>query len=424
MLNPILNRAITTLKESATLAINETAKRLRREGEPIVHFGFGQSPFAVHKSLQEALKAASFHKEYLPTLGLLELREAICQFYKTYYHYDFSPNCVLIGPGSKELIFQTLFVLEGPLLIPAPSWVSYGPQAHIRGKEVVPIRTKKQNGYKLTSTELQEACQAQDVSRQKILIINSPNNPTGAVYSESELKALSAVCREEGVIVISDEIYSLVNFEDPFLPGFAAHYPEGTIITSGLSKGHSAGGYRLGFLAVPQNMEGVIRALGALVSETFSAVSAPTQYAAIAAFQGDKEELEYVRQCTRIHKACGMYLYQRLIQMGAGCLPPQGAFYLFPDFHRFGKKLRARHIHTAKDFCNRLLKEKGVATLPADDFYCLEDVIACRIATVDYDGPAVFQASLGYSSLGNPFVEEHCPNLKIGADRLNAFLHS
>lgn len=421
-MDPIVNMSISTLKQSATLLINEKAKALRQAGHSVCHFGFGQSPFPVHESIQESLKKNAHRKEYLPTLGLPELRETICDFYKRYYKYEFTPDCICIGPGSKELIFQALFVLEGPLFIPAPSWVSYGPQAQIRGKQIVIIKTGKDNHYKLTGQTLQAACDAHKNHPQKILIINNPNNPTGLVYSDDEIKEISQVARDNGVIVISDEIYALINFTQSFSTGFSSHYPEGTIVTGGLSKGHSAGGYRLGFIAVPKNMESVVKCLMSMVSETFSAVSAPIQAAAIVAFCGNQEEINYTQNCTAIHKATGSYLHKRFLEMGAFCFQPQGAFYLFPDFMTYREKLKNRGIIDSPTLSQVLLSEKKVVTLPASDFYCHRDHLALRIATVDYDGDAVYKASLTYGkALDDQFIEDHCPYLKQGADRIADF---
>lgn len=422
MQNPILNDRILSLKESATLAINEKAKSMRRAGKKVYHFGFGQSPFPVADPIQEALRKNAGHKEYLPTLGLLELREAISNFYKNYYGYDFDAEGILIGPGSKELIFQAIFVLEGPLLIPGPSWVSYAPQAHIRGKSVYTVLTERKNGYKLTAQDLLRTCDNLLVSRQKILILNNPNNPTGSVYHEKELEELAQVCKEHGIIVISDEIYSLINFSGKPYCGMSRFYPEGTIVTGGLSKSHSAGGYRLGFLAAPKNMDRMLKALMAMVSETFSAVSAPTQYAAIAAYQGDPEVMDYVDRCTRIHQATGKYLWRRFCQLGLNCVEPEGAFYLFPDFEPMTQAIRKRGIQTSTELCDTLLEDYHVAVLPSKDFYCPEDWLACRVASVDYDGEKVLRAAQSVSELDDSFIEKHCPHLKNGCDEIGRFL--
>lgn len=418
----IVNPYIQSLKESSTLAINQKAKSLRNQGKEVVHFGFGQSPFEVHRDIQNALRENSFHKEYLPTLGLLELRQQISKFYKQYYDCEFSPENVIIGPGSKELIFQAIFALEGPLLIPAPSWVSYGPQAHIRGKQVVAIPTNHEEKYKLTPDKLEAICQSLVNEQQKILIINSPNNPTGAVYHEDEIISLVEVCRKWNVVVISDEIYSLVKYDSSPYCSFMKHYPEGSIVTSGLSKGFSAGGYRLGFLACSENQKELIRALAAMVSETFSAVSAPTQYAAIKAFEYNKELRDYTERCTSIHAACGKYLAENFRRIGLNCIDPEGGFYLFPDFQNFSEKLAAKNLNGSHKLCSYLLEHHNLACLPSCDFYYTDDYLGVRIATVDYDGAQVFQNSLQYQVLDSNFVEQECPNLPLGVQRIEQFL--
>ena len=431
-LKPDLNPNITQLKESATLAINMKARAARAKGEDVCHFGFGQSPFAVHPRIQIALAKNAHQKDYLPTKGLPALCEAIADYHKEFFGYDFKSDMILTGPGSKELIFQALYILEGPVLVPAPSWVSYGPQINIRGKDIVPIITKRENSYKIQADELKATCQTQG-NGQKVLILNNPSNPTGAVYSEDEVKGLAKVCREENVIVISDEIYALINFSGKPYKGFPLYYPEGSIITSGLSKSHAAGGYRFGFIAMPENMKELMKALCAMVSETYSAVSAPTQYAALEAYSGDYELITYVKQCTRIHKACGEYLQKRFVAMGLNCPEPQGAFYLFPDFTPFKEKLKAKGINNCSELCNFLFDHYRVAVLPGSDFYYPDDYFGCRVASVDYDGEAVYSASLKpylkvevkeFDFLDEAFVEKECPRLKEGADRIEKFLKS
>ena len=275
---PALNPLVLSLKESATLAINLKALELRRQGADIVHFGFGQSPFPVPETIQQALRENTDKKEYLPTRGLPELCEAVADFYKKEFGYAFTPSDVCVGPGSKELIFQIIYLMEGPLLVPVPSWVSYGPQAALRGKEIIPIRTMRENNYRLTPEDLDHACYQAGQS-QKLLIFNNPNNPTGALYHEKEIKEIAEICRAYQVIVISDEIYAMIDFDRWPMGSLATFYPEGTIVSGGLSKSFAAGGYRLGVVLIPNSLELMMSALKSVVSETFSAVSAPVQYA-------------------------------------------------------------------------------------------------------------------------------------------------
>lgn len=420
---PELNSNVSRLRESSTLAINMQAKKMRKEGIDVSHFGFGQSPFGVPDLIQKALADNTHQKDYLPTRGLPELCEAIATSYEELYGQGLNPELVLVGPGSKELIFQTLYVLEGPVFVPAPSWVSYGPQLNLRGKEMVPVVTQRENSYKLTAGELEEAAQ-QFGDEQKILILNNPSNPTGAVYTDQELQAISEVCRQRRILIISDEIYRLIDFSGRKSKGFRDFYPEGTIVTQGLSKSHAAGGYRFGYIAFPNGMEIVVKALSAMISETFSAVSSPIQYAALEAYERSSELAPVIEVYNKIHKACSLYLYEAFIGMGLTCPKPEGAFYLFPDFQNFKDQLTAKGIKGSADLADYLLKEHSVAVLPGSDFYYPDEAYGVRVAAVDIDGPAVYQAALekGPDSLDLSFVEQHCPKLKKGQLSIKEFL--
>lgn len=420
----VVNSQLANIVQSATVAINQKVKILRDEGKDIVHFGFGQSPFPVHPKLQEALCKNAHHKSYLPTLGLPELRQSISKHLKQNLGYDYDWKNIVIGPGSKQLLFQATAVLEGPLLLPAPSWVSYGPQAEILGKHIIDIQSTRENDYKITADQIDNLCGGLD-HRQKILIINSPNNPTGSLYSEKEIQKIAKVCRKNHVIILSDEIYGQICFEGNAVPGFSKFAPELSIVTGGLSKGLSAGGWRLGFLAAPKGMEHVVDALGVMTSETYTSVSSPIQYASITAYE-DKDVYKYSQECTRIHKLTSEYLYQRFQSMKLNCPKAEGAFYLFPDFENFKQALHKMKIKSSNRLANFLLDELQIAVLPGNAFYWPSEKLACRVATVDYDGEKVLKAYRSKPPSDTQsnirFIEKNCPNLKKGCDRLEAFL--
>jgi len=417
---PAINPLVVSLKESATLAINQRVKALKAAGKRVYHFGFGQSPFPVPERIQEALRQNVDKKDYLPTQGLPELCDAVAKYYRDEFGYDFEGKNVCIGPGSKELIFEAIFLTEGSLLVPAPSWVSYGPQAALRGKHVIPITTSRDNGYKLTAEELDHACYRMG-HKQKLLIMNNPCNPTGSVYRDEEMAELAAICRAYQVIVVSDEIYAKIDFDGNGTASLSKHYPEGTIVTGGLSKAFAAGGYRLGVMLIPDGLEPVMRALKSVISETFSAVSAPIQYAALAAY-GDYPTIRpFVERTCDIHRFATRYLHKRFEGMGLNCPRPDGAFYLFPDFDNFRESFRARGIITGKDICETILEEAHVAILPGSDFYFPATNLGARVASVDYDGGYVLE-----KWAGDPASEEETrklfPNLVDGSDALEKLL--
>ena len=420
-MRPALNPLVLSLKESATLAINLKALALRREGADIVHFGFGQSPFPVPEIIQEALKENADKKDYLPTQGLPELCEAVAGFYKNEFGYGFSAADVCVGPGSKELIFQIIYLMEGPLLVPVPSWVSYGPQAALRGKEIIPIPTVRDNNYRLTPEDLDRACYKAGQS-QKLLIFNNPNNPTGALYHEKEIKEIAEICRAYQVIVISDEIYAMIDFDQWPMSSLATFYPEGTIVSGGLSKSFAAGGYRLGVVLIPDSLELMMSALKSVVSETFSAVSAPIQHAALKAY-GDFEAVRPFVQTTRdIYQTVMHYLHRRFEKMGLNCPKPAGSFYLFPDFENFKKPLKDKGIITSHKLMDTLLEEAGVALLPGSDFYMPATSLSARVAAVDFDGEAVLSTWPGKEGATDPYFESAFPKIIQGCDCLEKFL--
>ncbi|ERP39216.1 pyridoxal phosphate-dependent aminotransferase [Chitinivibrio alkaliphilus] len=418
---PALNPLVLNLKESATLAVNIEARRLRDMNKEIYHFGFGQSPFPVPEILRRGLEEHSHKNHYLPTRGLPKLCEAVSSFYQKQFNYTFTPEDVFVGPGSKELIFQCIYLIEGPLLVPAPSWVSYGPQATLRGKLIKPIITQRNNSYKLTAEELDRACYSLGEG-QKILILNNPGNPTGAVYTHDEMKDLAEICRAYHVVVISDEIYAMIDFNHQKQAGMSQYYPEGTIVSGGLSKSFSAGGYRLGVLLIPEELAILKQALKSIISETYSSVSAPVQYAAYAAYASFDELEEYISTCCDIHRFAGEYLHSRFLKMNLNCPRPGGAFYLFPDFENYRDVFRRQGISTGYTLCEKILQEARVALLPGADFYLPATNLGVRVASVDYDGAAVLKDWKGAQECTAEKTMEFFPNLVRGCDALEDFL--
>ncbi len=419
---PALNPLVLGLKESSTLAINSEAIARRKAGEEIFHFGFGQSPFPVPAPIRDGLIANASANSYLPTLGLPALREAVAHFYQQEFGYTFTADQVCVGPGSKELIFQTIFLMEGPLIVPAPSWVSYGPQAALRGKQIAPIITKRENSYRLQPEELDAMC-ATLGQCQKLLILNNPNNPTGCVYSKSEIAELAEICRAYNVIVISDEIYAMVDFTKERKEfSLAQYYPEGTIVSGGLSKSFSAGGYRLGVMLIPSELSMIKTALKSIISETFSSVSAPIQYAALAAYGQFETLRSHIETMSEIHGFAGRYLCNRFTEMKLHCPRPEGSFYLFPDFDYYRDALRKRGIITGQKLCQELLEKAKVAVLPGSDFYLPATSLGVRVASVDYDGASVLEQWPGTEQMTEALTEALFPNLVRGCNALEAYL--
>ncbi len=416
-----INPNIQELKPSATLAINEKVKLLRSQEESVVHFGFGQSPFPIHPEIVNALKEEAANNNYLPSLGLLELRESIAGYLNKWYDLEYNADTIFIGPGSKELLYQTILILEGTFLIPQGSWVSYLPQIKAKGGEFAILPTEATSNYKLSADTLASYCNA-NPEGQKTIILNSPNNPTGAVYADYELEKLAEVCREYGVIVFSDEIYSRITFESAAAPSIASYYPERTFIFSGMSKIFSAGGYRCGFMAIPQDFSHLKATFQSLFSETFSAVASPVQYAGLAAFKGSEALDIYIERNAQILGLIGAYVYDELSQAGIQCTKPEGAFYIMVDFSPLHRKLESLGMHTSEALANYFLDHFGVALLPGSDFYFPADTPIFRLAYVDFIGADWPREPASSERIDS--IQRYSPKIIEGVAKLVAFCKS
>jgi aspartate aminotransferase len=418
-----LNKNISQLKPSATLAINQKVKHLRNKGETVFHFGFGQSPFPIHTGIVNALIDNAKQSHYLPTIGLEDLRVQIASFLNKHQHIAANWEHIFIGPGSKELLYQTILILEGTFLIPKGSWVSYLPQIHSKNGKHAILETDLDHNFKLTPEVLENYCK-QNSGEQKTLILNSPNNPTGAVYSRKELQSLARVCKAYNIIVMSDEIYSQVNFKDDFSPSISEYYPEKTIVFGGLSKVFSAGGYRLGFMYLPKDLQQFDNVYRSLFSETFSAVAAPIQYAAIEAFKMTPSLEKYIRDCSDILKGVSSYVYSELIKSNIQCTEPQGAFYMMVGFDNFKKQINALGIYTSAHLAEYLLDKYNIALLPGSDFYFKEECLFFRFAFVDFNGRDVLEAKVKEANIDANFIQNYCPNIYGGLQKLKLFVKS
>jgi aspartate aminotransferase len=408
---------------SVTLSINEKCAQLRQQGRRIYSLGFGQSPFPVPASVVEALKANAFQKDYLAVKGLAALREAVAQFHQHVNQLSAAGENVLIGPGTKELIFLLQLTYYGDLILPSPSWVSYAPQAALLGRNVSWIQTRKENGWRLMPEELEELCR-HDPSRARLLILNYPSNPTGLSLKAAELEGLARVAQKYQILVLSDEIYGELNHSGTHV-SIANYYPEGTIVSSGLSKWCGAGGWRLGTFVFPSSLQWLLDAMSTVVSETYSAVSSPVQYAAIRAFERGADIERYVFQSRRILRSLGRLAGKRLQAHGVDVHPAEGGFYLFPDFTESRGELLARDISTSAQLCERLLSETGVALLPGSDFGRPQTELTCRLAYVNFNGAECLAAAdktPDEQELSEDFVKKHCAETLEAIDLIGKWL--
>jgi aspartate aminotransferase len=240
------------------------------------------------------------------------------------------------------------------------------PQAQIIGRRVRIIHTSFEDNWRVTPRQLEQLCDSEnDVYRPRILVLNYPSNPDGGSYTSGELQKIAEIARKYDIILLSDEIYGQLHHKGEHI-SVARFYPEGTIISSGLSKWCGAGGWRLGTFTIPHNLDWLMETMAAMGSETYTSVSAPIQWAAVRAFKGGIRIERYLWHARRILSALGSSCVETLTAAGVRVHPPDGAFYLFPDFSPLKERLAKRGIHDSVGMCNQLLADTGVAILPPD----------------------------------------------------------
>ena len=399
----MLKNLVKNLKPSSTLAINETSRKLEEQGKKIFKFGFGQSPFKVPQDVIEELKNNAHQNKYLPMQGLSELRDAVAKHNSSKKDYSYKSENVIIGPGSKELMFLLHIIFDGKIILPAPSWVSYAPQAILGRNKVQILQTKRENNWFPSGKEIEEII-LRDKNKNYLLFINSPNNPSGQVCKN--LEEIADVAKKYNLIILSDEIYSDLSFEDNY-KSISSFCPEKTIVSTGLSKWCGAGGWRLGYFIIPDSLKEIKNMINVLASETFSAVSAPIQYAAIKAYENDHSD--YINKSRNILKAVGNYVYKNLRSNKVLINSPQGGFYLMPEF--LNKK-----FNSSSQMCDNILKDTGVALLPGSDFGFEKSRMLVRLSFTDFDGQKFMDQIKVGQIIDYNTINEFAPKVIEGVD--------
>ena len=403
----MIKDVVKDLKLSATLRMNEISRELESRGKKVFKFGFGQSPFQVPDDVVSELKNNAYQNKYLSMQGLPELREAIAKFVSLKKNYAYKAENILIGPGTKELMFLLHILFDGEVLIPTPSWVSYEPQAILGRNKVHWIETTREKNWFPTAEDIEKVI-LKNKEKNYLLFLNSPNNPSGQICEN--LKEISELVKKNNILVLSDEIYSELSFQDNF-KSISNFCPEQTIISNGLSKWCGAGGWRLGHFVIPNELTKLKNSLKVLASETFSAVSAPIQYAAIAAYKNDHSL--YLNNSREILKLVGEYVYDNLKSNKVLINKPQGGFYIMPEF--LDKKFK-----NSEEMCANLLNDTGVAILPGSDFGFSKDRLIARLSFTDFDGKNFMDNLSKEKKLDYSLINKFAPKVVEGTKRLKA----
>jgi aspartate aminotransferase len=363
-MNYKISRRAAALSPSLTLAIDSKAKQMKAEGLDVVGFGAGEPDFDTPQHIKDAAAkalAAGFTK-YTPAAGIPELRQAIADKHKRENGLTYRPSQIIVSCGGKHSCFNVIIATceEGDeVIIPAPYWLSYPEMVKLASANPVIIETTDKTEFKLTPQALRDAI----TPRTRLLVLNSPSNPTGSVYSPEEIKALGDVCVEKGVLIMSDEIYEHLLYDGAIHKSVASFSPahfEHTIVVHGFAKAWSMTGWRLGWCAAP---EPIAKAIDAVQSHSTSNPTSFAQKGAVAALTGPQDHLkgwlaEFNKRRT--------FAWEKLSSIPAvSCVNARGAFYLFPNIAKTGLK--------STEFCAKLLEAEKVAAVPgiafgADDY--------------------------------------------------------
>ena len=356
------------ISPSPTLSVDARAKELAAAGERIINFGVGEPDFDTPEHIKAAAAEAMARgmTKYTAVAGTLELRQAICRKFARDNDLTYRPDEIVVSCGAKHSLYNAVQVLAEPgdeVIVPAPYWVSYLEQVKLAGAEPVVVKTRAENGYKLIPEELSGSL----TPRSRLLILNSPSNPTGSIYTKEELAAIAEVAVRAGIWVLSDEVYEKLIYDGAAHFSIASLGPEikqQTVVVNGVSKSYAMTGWRIGYAAASAP---VAKAMADLQSHSTSNPTSIAQAAAVAALNGPQEAVAEMRSAFAARRT---YILERLNGIpGINCPTPAGAFYAFPDVSAyFGRRWGEKTISSASDLAAFLLEEAKVAVVPGIAF--------------------------------------------------------
>ena len=347
------------LSPSLTLSIDSKAKAMKAEGIDVCGFGAGEPDFDTPEHIKAACIAAleAGFTKYTPSAGLPELRQAIAEKLEADNQISYRPSQIVVSSGAKHSCYNAILATCQPgdeVLIPSPYWVSYPDMVRLAGAEPVIVQTTERNGWKMRASDFENAM----TPRTKMVILNSPGNPTGAVYTREELEGIVEVAAEEDIYILSDEIYEKLVYDDVKHVSVASLSPEAyglTITVNGFSKAYAMTGWRLGYMAAP---EAVAKAVDNIQSHSTSNPCSFAQKGAVAALKGDQQTLADMRDEFSMRRD---YMYDRITKIpNITAVKPQGAFYILVNISQLGL--------SSQNFADRLLSKANVAVVPGAAF--------------------------------------------------------
>ena len=363
-----LSSRALAVKSSSTLEITAKAKALKAQGVDVISFGAGEPDFPTPENICDAaIKAIRDGKtKYTPASGIPELKEAISRKFKEFNHVDYAPEQIVISNGGKQTlhnIFTAIINAGDEVIIPVPYWLTYPEMIRLVDGVPIFVKTTKENNFKLDIEELESAI----TPRTKALVLNSPQNPTGTIYTRDELEAIGKLAVEYDFYIVSDEMYEILNYTgEPYcsIASISPEIYEKTITTSGVSKSYSMTGWRIGYSASsPQ----IAKIIGSIQSHQTSNPSSISQYAALEALNGPQDT---VYKMAEAFKARRDLIYDRICNMKyVSALKPQGAFYLFVDCSEvIGRLYKDHMLKNIMEVADILLNDFHIAVVPCVDF--------------------------------------------------------
>lgn len=366
------NRNLSQVAPSLTLVLAAKVKELKKQGVDIVGFTVGEPDFPTPSYIKSAGIGAIENNftRYTEGIGIPELRQAVVDKLKRDHGVSYNTSNIAVSNGAKHSISNVLFALLNPgdeVVIPTPYWLSYPAMVLLCSGQTVYVPSTQDNGYKVTAADLE----AKITEKTKVVFLNSPNNPTGSVYSKEELKSLVSVIKKTGVWVIADEIYEkLIYGEEEFtsLSEFS-EIKDQVILVNGVSKAYAMTGWRIGYIAAREDL---IKAVNKIQSQFTSSPCSISQKAAIAALQEEGEEVEAMRKAFAQRRKLALSLFAQI--PGLEVYPSEGAFYLFPQCNAYyGKSFNGKKIENSLDLAEYFLNECHVAVVPGSVFGCDEN---------------------------------------------------
>ncbi|AOS83790.1 aspartate aminotransferase [Chlorobaculum limnaeum] len=383
-----LSRRVLSMQESQTMKITGLAKKMQAEGKDIVSLSAGEPDFPTPENVCEAGVEAirSGFTRYTANGGIPELKKAIIRKLKRDNDLDYAENEIIVSNGGKQTLANTFLALcdEGDeVIVPAPYWVSFPEMARLAGATPVIVETALESNYKMTPEQLAAAI----TPKTRVLVLNSPSNPSGAVYNEAEVRALMKVLEGKEIFVISDEMYDMICYGGvrPFSPARIPEMRPWVIVSNGTSKSYSMTGWRIGYLAAPK---WIIDACDKIQSQTTSNANSIAQKAAVAALDGDQSIVEERR--LEFEKRRDFMFRELNTIPGIECTLPEGAFYIFPSIKGLlGKTFGGKVMKDSADIAEYLLKDHYVATVPGDAFGAPENLRLSYAASIEELAEAV-----------------------------------